>query len=73
MTRSLEDTRCYDRIAHVYFDLGRLQDYCWTDLAMFGIGYLETWEEVKHCDMCRVEPYTYCGKEASGGGDEDES
>lgn len=70
MTRSLDDTRCYDRIVHVYFDLGRLQEYCWCYLAMFGIGIIDDWEGVARCNMCSGDAVTYCGKpraEVSGG------
>jgi len=71
MTRSLEDTRCYDRIVHVYFDLDRLQEYCWSDLAMFGIGIVEEWESVRRCS-CRCPDWDSCyvrpkGDEVSGG------
>lgn len=67
MTRSLDDTRCYDRIRYVYWDLGRLQEYCWSALAMFGIGIIEDWENVSSCSGCRGEPETWCGKPKEAG------
>lgn len=45
----------------IYWLLDRNTDRCWASLCGWANREME-WADVRNCNLCASDPYTYCGK-----------